>query len=486
MVAAPRLSPAVVTRNTWERRYRRTLRLVDTTIVLAACALASAISLAVRAPGLLAEDPAVLVRVPLGTAVLWLVMLSLLSTRESSIIGSGTTEYKRLAHATLFSFGILAILYVLFDWEGIRIQLFSALPGGVLALIIGRWLLRRWLVRQREVGRCTARTLIVGSRDDVEYAIHALGPGSRLGYEVVGAVLTDGDGEDGVTVGGRRIQAVHGHNLAARTAAAVHADTIIIASLAAGDPGYIKRLAWELEGTAADLVLCSRVADVAGPRMSLRPVEGLPLIHVRIPTFDGGSYLIKRAMDVIVSTIALALFAPIAAIIAIAIKLDDGGPVLFVQERVGRDGRTFRMKKFRSMSVGAEKLLAELAAENEGSGPLFKLKEDPRVTRVGAFLRRYSLDELPQFWNSLVGDMSVVGPRPPLPSEVDTYDGTVSRRLYIKPGITGPWQVGGRSDLTWEESVRIDLRYVENWSVMTDLQLIWRTARAMVKPDGAY
>ena len=267
---------------------------------------------------------------------------------------------------------------------------------------------------------------------------------------------------------------------------ALRADTVVVASQPAGDPDFVKRLAWALEGTSAEVVLSSRIADVAGPRMALRPVEGLPLIHVRIPRFDGGAYLIKRALDIVVSGLALLAFAPFALVIATLIKIDDPGPAFFRQMRVGRDGNEFPMLKFRSMKVDAEQQLAALLEANEGSGPLFKLKHDPRVTRVGQVLRRFSLDEVPQFWNVLRGDMSVVGPRPPLPAEVTTYDGTVFRRLYIKPGITGPWQVGGRSDLSWDESVRLDLRYVENWSVWDDMMIMWRTAKVMVKPQGAY
>jgi exopolysaccharide biosynthesis polyprenyl glycosylphosphotransferase len=264
------------------------------------------------------------------------------------------------------------------------------------------------------------------------------------------------------------------------------ADAVILASTRRDDPEYAKRLAWQLEGTAAELVLSSPLADVAGPRMSLIPVEGLPLIQVAIPTFEGSRYAIKRVMDIAIAAIALTAIALVTPIIALAIKLDSPGPVFFLQERVGRDGRIFRMVKFRSMGVDAEARKLDLHTRNEGAGPLFKLKADPRVTRVGAILRKYSLDELPQFWNVLVGDMSAVGPRPPLPTEVTAYDGTVYRRLYIKPGITGLWQVSGRSDLNWDESIRLDLRYVENWSVMNDLMIMWRTAAVMIKPEGAY
>jgi lipopolysaccharide/colanic/teichoic acid biosynthesis glycosyltransferase len=181
--------------------------------------------------------------------------------------------------------------------------------------------------------------------------------------------------------------------------------------------------------------------------------------------------------------VAIALITPV---IALAIKLDDGGPVFFRQTRIGKDGTEFGMLKFRTMCTDAEAKLAALKTQDEGNGVMFKMKHDPRVTRVGAFLRKTSLDELPQFWNVLRGDMSVVGPRPPLPVEVATYDGTVARRLYIKPGITGLWQISGRSDLSWDDSIRLDLRYVENWSLISDLQIMFRTGRAMIQPKGAY
>ena len=482
---APRASAALVGRQQWERRYRRLLRASDAVVVMLSCATASVFSLLATAPNLLADDSWILARVPLATAAVWLAMLSFFNTREAAIMGAGAAEYKRVAHATGFAFGVLAMVFVLFEWVGVRTQLYAALPAGFVALLWSRWMWRRWLCHQRAIGRYASRTVVVGSRDDVEYVLHTFGHDGRLGYQVVGTTVLDEPVSE-VIVDGHAYLATNGARAASRTAIDLHADTIVVASQPAGDPTFVKRLAWQLEGTAAEVVLSSRIADVAGPRMSLRPVEGMPLIHVRIPRFDGGAYIIKRVLDVAVASLALIAFAPFALIIVAAILMDDGGPVFFRQARVGRDGREFGMVKFRSMSVDAERQLAALSAANDGSGPLFKLKNDPRVTRVGRVLRRYSLDEIPQFWNVLRGEMSVVGPRPPLPNEVTRYDGVVFRRLYIKPGITGPWQVGGRSDLSWEESVRLDLRYVENWSVMGDLQLMWRTARVMVKPEGAY
>lgn len=482
---APRASEALASRQQWERRYRTLLRISDSAVVLLACLLASALSLLATSPRILAEDPGLLVRVPLSTALIWMLALSLFNTREAAIMGVGVTEYKRVAHATGLAFGALAIAFLLFEWEGIRTQLYFALPAGILALVWTRWLWRRWLCRQRAVGRYASRTVIVGAREEVEYALRTLGHEGRLGYKVVGTAILD-ESPSALVVDDHIYPVFTGSAPLRDTAHFLRADTILVAGQPSGDPTFVKRIAWELEGTAAEVVLSSRLADVAGPRMSLRPVEGMPLIHVRIPRFDGGAYLLKRGLDVIVALLALIAFAPFGVIIACAIAIDDPGPVFFRQSRVGRDGHDFRMLKFRSMRVDAEKQLAALRATNEGSGPLFKLKHDPRVTRVGRVLRKYSLDEVPQFWNVLRGDMSVVGPRPPLPDEVSMYDTAVSRRLYIKPGITGPWQVGGRSDLSWDESVRLDLRYVENWSVFEDLQIMWRTVKVMVSPEGAY
>lgn len=482
---APRASAAVVSRLQWERRYRMRLRVIDATVISLACIVATVVPLLFTTPDLLAAETWLVARISVGTAVFWMLTLSLFNTRASAILGTGATEYARVAHATGLAFGTLAIVFVLFEWDGLREQLYFALPVGLVALILCRWHARRWLMRQRAQGHYASRTLIVGARDDVEYTIRALGPDGKLGYQVVGTAVLDDD-IDHLTVGDMSYSVTRGPDAVTRAASALYADTIVVASQPTGDPTYVKRLAWELEGTAAELVLTSQIADVAGPRMSLSPVEGLPMLHVTIPTFQGGAYVIKRGLDILSSFAALAVFAPFALIIAIAIKLDSPGPVFFRQSRVGRDGREFKMVKFRSMRTTAEAELAELIADNEGAGPLFKMRSDPRVTRVGAFLRKYSLDEVPQFLNVLLGDMSVVGPRPPLPSEVTAYDGTVFRRLYIKPGITGPWQVGGRSDLSWEQSVRLDLRYVENWSVMSDLVLMWRTVKVMIRPDGAY
>jgi exopolysaccharide biosynthesis polyprenyl glycosylphosphotransferase len=248
----------------------------------------------------------------------------------------------------------------------------------------------------------------------------------------------------------------------------------------------LRELAWELEKTGTDLCVAPALLDVAGPRTTIRPVAGLPLLHMDHPEFTGTKQVIKDAFDKLVGLSALALTAPVFLFVTLIIRLDDGGPAFFRQTRVGRDGRDFTVYKFRTMVMDAEKLKAELTASNDHDGVLFKMRKDPRITKVGSWLRRWSLDELPQLLNVVRGDMSLVGPRPALPDEAARYGDYVRRRLVVKPGLTGLWQVNGRSDLSWEESVRLDLRYVENWSLVLDLQILWKTLSAVWRGSGAY
>ena len=261
---------------------------------------------------------------------------------------------------------------------------------------------------------------------------------------------------------------------------------VMIAGELPGGRPQIRDLGWALENSRVELILVSRLTDVAGPRIHLRPVEGLPMVHVDLPQYSGFNHTVKRGIDIVIAGTALLILAPLLAAIGVAVRLESEGPSLFRQERVGVQGAKFSMLKFRSMVVDAEQRLAELRSGNEGSGPLFKLKDDPRVTRVGALLRKYSLDELPQLWNVLVGDMSLVGPPAPAATRGRPVRGTGNRRLLTKPGITGLWQVSGRSDLSWEDSVKIDLYYVENWSVTSDFLILLRTVRAVFRKNGAY
>jgi exopolysaccharide biosynthesis polyprenyl glycosylphosphotransferase len=267
---------------------------------------------------------------------------------------------------------------------------------------------------------------------------------------------------------------------------ATQACTVAVLACPELDGVALRRLAWQLEKDDVDLVVAPALMEVAGPRTSIRPVAGLPLLHVEHPELSGARRVVKNVFDRASASLALILLSPLLVAIVIAIRAGSHGPALFRQVRVGRDGREFTVLKFRTMVVDAEQRKAALVDYNDHDGVLFKIRNDPRVTRAGAWLRRYSLDELPQLINVLRGDMSLVGPRPPLPEEVVQYGDDVRRRLVVRPGMTGLWQVSGRADLSWEESVRLDLRYVENWSLTLDLQILWKTWSAVARGSGAY
>jgi exopolysaccharide biosynthesis polyprenyl glycosylphosphotransferase len=415
----------------------------------------------------------------------WIATLGAHRTRDIRVIGIGASEYKRVTNASVIAFAVLGILLFAVQAEVSRVFFFTALGVGTLGLVSTRWAWRHWLLQQPARDRFLSRAIVVGGVDEAEYVVRQINDKSRASYNVVAATVSDST-ESHISVGDRRVPIVGEPAGVATLARNLQADAVIVAGAASRNPSYIRSLSWDLEGTGTELVLAAQLTDVAGPRIHFRPVDGLPLMHVEIPQFDGLKHVVKRSFDIVASGIGLFLLAPLFGIIALAVYADSPGGVLFRQERVGKGERSFTMLKFRTMVPTAEQDLAALLAANEGSGLLFKMKNDPRVTRIGRVLRKYSLDELPQLWNVFVGDMSLVGPRPPLPREVSDYESHVRRRLYIKPGLTGMWQVGGRSDLSWEESVRLDLYYVENWSLVGDLMILWRTVKVVTQPSGAY
>ncbi|MFF2371809.1 sugar transferase [Agromyces sp. NPDC058110] len=467
------------------QHYRDRLRFTDSLAIAGSVLAAVWVRLLVEGQAVMAEPTLQYFGVPVLIALTWMIALTVFRTRDVLLMGAGALEYKRVANATAAAFGILAFVLLLVGADAPRWYFLVALPAGGVSLLLTRWLWRRWLLAQRRRGRYLSRAIVIGSLADVVYVVRQVERNAAAGYEVVG-IISDDAPTASLELGARELPVLGGLAEAAPAATSARADAVIVTGDLGDDGDRLRRLGWDLEGTNAELVLSSRLTDVAGPRIHFRPVEGLPLLHVEIPAFDGVRHVAKRGFDILFAGAALLLIAPLVLVIAIAIRLEDGGPVFFRQTRCGRDGRTFDMLKFRSMCIDAEDRLAELQAHNEGAGLLFKLRDDPRVTRIGRLLRAHSLDELPQFWNILIGEMSVVGPRPPLQVEAAAYDGVVSRRLMIKPGLTGLWQISGRSDLDWEESVRLDLYYVENWSMTGDLMIIWRTVRSVVKADGAY
>jgi exopolysaccharide biosynthesis polyprenyl glycosylphosphotransferase len=417
--------------------------------------------------------------------VSWSTILALFGTRDSRVIGTGNNEYKRLVDATVRLFGIVAIIAFLFQLDLARGYIVMALPIGSLALLASRWMWRQWLSAQRGRGLYSSRVLLVGSRVSVTAIARELRRLPQAGYLVVGACIP------GETIGDHLYGQipVSGNLDQLQTAMeAAGADTVVVTSSDELPPERIRQLSWSLEPGRQHLVLAPSLTDIGGPRIHMRPVAGLPLIHVETPRYEGFKRFSKRAFDVVSSGLLIVVLSPLLLAAAIGVRLSSPGAVLFRQDRVGLNGAHFKMLKFRSMVIDAEARLAELdkVSRTEGNTVMFKMKNDPRITPIGAMLRRFSLDELPQLFNVLLGSMSLVGPRPPLDSEVAVYEHHVHRRFLVKPGITGLWQVSGRSNLSWEDTVRLDLYYVENWSITGDLLILWRTVRAVLARDGAY
>ena len=419
--------------------------------------------------------------------VVWMLTLTLADTRDHRIIGAGSAEYARIARSSVTLFGVIAIIAFLTRIEVARGFLLLSLPLGILVLLFERWLWRQWLITQRKSGAYSARVLLVGSRRSVVEIANELLRNPSAGYHVVGACVPSGAVAD--TIEGTTIPIMGSISAVHRAMRVASADTVVVTSTDELPADKVKEISWGLEAGRQHLVLAPGIADVAGPRISSRPVAGLPLLHVETPRFSGGQRVAKRIMDVAAATLGVIVISPLLAFLAISIRLSSEGPILFRQTRIGHGGREFTMLKFRSMVTNAEDLLADLAAleRDAGNQVLFKMKNDPRVTPIGRIMRRLSLDELPQLFNVIGGSMSLVGPRPPLPTEVEQYADHVHRRFLVKPGITGLWQVSGRSSLTWDESVRLDLSYVENWSLVGDLVILVKTGRAALAPgDTAF
>jgi exopolysaccharide biosynthesis polyprenyl glycosylphosphotransferase len=348
--------------------------------------------------------------------------------------------------------------------------------------VIGRYAARQLLHHLRRGGWFQRDVVVVGGYHQVAELVEVLERESWTGYRVVGVCLPSHDERrtvQGIPVVGTTSQVKE----ALQT---TRAEAVFLTSGAGDSSKEFRRISWQIEGTGADLAVLPSLTDVSGPRIHVRPLAGLPLLHLELPEFTGPQRVTKRLIDIAASAAGIVVLSPLLLLIAIAVKVSSPGPVLFKQVRVGRDGREFLCLKFRTMVAGAEEQLAALLDQSDGNGLLFKMREDPRVTGVGRQLRRFSLDELPQLFNILRGDMSVVGPRPPLPREVANYSDDLRRRLLVRPGLTGLWQVSGRSELSLEESTRLDLYYIDNWSLMSDVEIAWKTIRAVLGGRGAY
>ena len=478
----------LTSRRVWEDQYIRRLRITDVVAVIASVALAQIVRFGdVEVTSVLSTMTYTGVSIIL--AGVWIAFLAIFRTRSTRVIGTGAEEYRRIVSATFRLFGVIAIASLLFKIGFARLYLAIALPVGLLMLLLTRWMWRKFVTKLRHNGEYKTSVLIVGSRTAAVSMAQSFESSPSAGYAVVGICIPGYEyPRDGVVhIEGTDIPVLGDEQDVLDAIDHCGADTVAVTATEHLGHRGIRKMIWDLEKKDVDLVVAPGVVDVAGPRLVMRPVAGFPLIHVEKPQYNGATRFSKTAFDLAFAALILVLISPILLAVAIAVKTTSRGPVFYKSERMGIDGRPFSMIKFRSMTADADKQVARLLEQNEGAGGvLFKLRDDPRVTTVGKFIRRFSLDELPQFINVLKREMSVVGPRPPLRREVETYNGEVRRRLLVKPGVTGLWQVSGRSDLSWEETVRLDLSYVENWSMVGDLLIIAKTVKAVAGSDGAY
>lgn len=423
-----------------------------------------------------------------GLGAAWWIMLGAWSTRQSRILGAGPDEYKRVAAASLWLFGMVAIFSYVLRVDTARGYVGIALPVGLIGLLLARWVFRQHLNVDRQNGGSMSRLLLLGGPGAIAHLAASFERSKHAGYLPVAAYSPGSnetfqiEDESGLRILGHSPEA----SSILEAIESCNADAVAVSAGVQLHPQTLRHLGWELAARNVGLIMAPALTDIAGPRIHTQQVAGLPLIHVTTPTLEGGQRVAKRLFDVVVSSLLILAASPIMLAVAAIVRLDSPGSILFKQERVGIEGVHFRMLKFRSMVINAEQKLAGLSQLNQANGVLFKIKDDPRVTRVGRSLRKYSLDELPQLFNVFSGSMSLVGPRPPLPHEVEAYEQDVRRRLLVKPGLTGLWQVSGRSNLTWQDSVRLDLYYVENWSLAGDVIILLRTVRAVFHSTGAY
>jgi len=460
----------------WEARYVAVLLLADLAVGLAAGGMAFGVRFGNDVTPYNRGYLVLSALLPLG----FVLALALSRAYERRFLFVGTDEYQRILRAGMSLTAGVAIVSYAFEIRLARGYVVVALPLATLTGIALRFALRKRLHRARRNGACLRRVVVVGHELAVVAVTRQLRRERYHGLDVVGCCLPPRhDGRVGLPVYGTFEEVGH-------AVRAARADTVIVLSCPELDGPTLRRLAWRLERDDVDLIVASSLVDVAGGRTTIRPVDGLPMLHVEHPNLSGPGRLLKALIDRLAAVVLLAALAPALAVLALAVALGSPGPVLFRQVRVGKDGREFVMHKFRTMYRDAPARLAGLRHLNDYDDVLFKMRDDPRVTRVGRLLRRFSLDELPQLMNVLLGQMSLVGPRPPLPEEVAVYPDDVRRRLAVRPGLTGLWQVSGRSDLPFEEAVKLDLRYVENWSFSLDLVILLRTLSAVCRASGAY
>jgi len=415
----------------------------------------------------------------------WVLAMLIARSYEQRFLWAGPEEFRRVFSAATTTLAAVATVSWALRLELARGFVVVALPLATLLTLGQRYVQRQLLHRARRNGERLQTTILVGHRNAVAALDEQMERQAYHGYRVIGCCLPADQQKPGADAF-NGLPVLGGLDEVADVVSRFEVDTVAVLPCPELDGPALRRLGWDLEETEAELLLAPAVTEIVGPRVHIRPVGGLPLLHMERPELTGVRRVTKVVFDKTAAGLGVLFLLPVLLVLALSVKLSSRGPVLFRQERVGRDGRTFSMLKFRSMVSDADRMVDALSSQNQGNEVLFKHKADPRVTRVGKVLRRYSLDELPQLFNVLRGEMSLVGPRPPLPREVERYGFDMHRRFLVKPGLTGLWQVSGRSDLSWDDSVRIDVRYVENWSLTFDFMILWKTIGAVIRGSGAY
>ncbi|HJR44516.1 MAG TPA: sugar transferase [Actinomycetota bacterium] len=419
--------------------------------------------------------------ITLAAVPVWVLLFYLYGLYEPRQVLGPVNEFKQVFHGVVAGTVVIFITDSIFNMNLARGWALLAMASAFFVVGGERLLVRKALHFLRRRGGDTTRTIVLGANHEARTVAKALEREGWLGYKVLGFVDDDvptgSDGDEGNVIG---------TTAQLRELIAHHDAGLVLVAASAFDTTRLNRLFWELQDIDVDLQMTSGTIDLMASRMIVQSVAGVPLLYVRRTGMDRAQKTLKRALDVFGSFFGLLLLSPLLAVVAVWIKRDSEGPVIFKQVRVGRDGEQFECMKFRSMYADAEERRAELEHLNEGPGLLFKLADDPRVTKAGKVLRRYSIDELPQLWNVLKGEMSLVGPRPALPSEVEQYDDWVRNRLKVKPGMSGLWQVSGRTETSFSDYVRYDLFYIQNWSLSLDLWILWRTLRAVGTAEGAH
>jgi exopolysaccharide biosynthesis polyprenyl glycosylphosphotransferase len=475
-IARDRYEPRLVRHASgWARRYLRRAALADFGCAILGVFAAAQLRFGDNVTG-------TYIALSLALPVLWIGALWLSGGYDVRFIGTGSDEFRKVLNAGVSLTAAIALFSYTVNLDLSRAYVIIALPTTTMLDLFARYAIRKRLHQQRAAGRCLLSVVAVGHQAAVADLVRELGRDRYHGLTVVGACVAQPMGCDEVA----GVPVFGGLDDVTAAVGVSGADTVAVLACPEMDGIRLRSLAWELEKTGTDLCVSPALLDVAGPRTTIRPTAGLTLLHVDHPQLSGFRVVAKDLFDRCVAAAALILLFPLLAVLGMLVRLYDHGPALFMQTRVGKDGKVFRIYKFRTMVVDAEQHRAQLLASNDSDGVLFKLRRDPRVTALGAHLRRWSVDELPQLLNVVLGHMSLVGPRPALPEEAAMYADHVRRRLVVKPGLTGLWQVNGRSDLSWEESVRLDLRYVENWSFALDLQILWKTISVMMRRSGAY